>query len=321
MIIYLLRRLLLSLITLLVLTMISFSVSYYTPNAPLGEAALLDAYLFYMKGLFQGDFGLSIINGQVIGEQLRIVFPATLELCFFAFIIALGLGIPLGITAAMMKNKWADHIITSVSLLGFSIPIFWLALLLMLFFSLNIGWLPVSGRYDLLYQIEPVTGVALIDALLSDSPYREQIIISVIKHLILPVVTLAVAPTTEVIRLTRQSVVQIIEQNYIKAAATRGLSKFAIIHRHVLHNVYPIIIPKLSLQFSTMLALAMITEFVFNWPGLGRWLIIAIRQQDFAVISAGIFVMGSLAIAVNLIADIFSAMTNPFKNKEWYAFK
>ncbi|SUB82531.1 Peptide transport system permease protein sapB [Pragia fontium] len=321
MIIYLLRRLLLSLVTLLILTVVSFSISYYPSNAPLSGAGLFEAYSFYISDLLHGEFGTSVINGQDIGEQLKIVFPATLELCFFAFIIALGLGTPLGIAAAMTRSKWPDRIITSVSLLGFSIPIFWLALLLMLFFSLNLELLPVSGRYDLLYQIQPVTGVALIDAWLSDSPYREQIMISVVQHLILPVITLAVAPTTEVIRLTRQSVIQIIGQNFIKAAATRGLSRLIIIRRHVLHNILPIVIPQLTLQFSTMLALAMITESVFNWPGLGRWLIIAIRQQDFAVISAGIMVMGSLTIVVNLIADIFSAMTNPFKNKEWYAFR
>lgn len=119
----------------------------------------------------------------------------------------------------------------------------------------------------------------------------------------------------------RQSVLQIIGQNYIKAAATRGLSRVTIIRRHVLHNALPIILPKLSLQFSTMLALAIVTESVFSWPGLGRWLIIAIRQQDFAVISAGIIIMGTLAIVVNLLADVFSAMTNPLKNKEWYAFR
>ncbi|WP_159566391.1 putrescine export ABC transporter permease SapB [Budvicia diplopodorum] len=321
MIIHILRRCLLALVTLGILTLVSFSVSYYTPNAPLSGAHLLDAYSFYLNSLLDGDFGTSVINGQSIGYQLKVVFPSTIELCMLAFILALGLGIPLGLIAGVCKHKWPDNIITSVALFGFSIPIFWLALLLTLFFSLNLGWLPVSGRYDLLYQINPVTGFSLIDAWLSESPYRDEIIISVLLHLILPVITLAVAPCTEVIRLMRQSVIQINGQNYIKAAATRGLSRITIIRRHVLHNALPIMLPKLSLQFSTMLALAMITESVFNLPGLGRWLIIAIRQQDFAVISAGIMIMGTLAITVSLLADIFSAMTNPLKKKEWYAFR
>lgn len=321
MIIYLLRRLLLALVTLFTLTIVGFCVSYYTPHAPLANDGAVSAYAHYIGGLLRGDFGVSAINGQSITEQLKFVFPATLELCVLAFAISLGLGLPLGIMAAMFKHKWPDNIITTISLFGFSIPTFWLGLLLTLLFSLNLGLLPASGRYDLLYQIPPVTGVALIDAWMSDSPYREQMIFSILTHLILPVTTLSVAPTTEVIRLMRQSVLQIIGQNYIKAAATRGLSRATIIRRHVLHNALPIILPKLSLQFSTMLALAIVTETVFSWPGLGRWLIIAIRQQDFAVISAGIIIMGTLAIVVNLLADIFNAMTNPLKNKEWYAFR
>ncbi|MEJ5173938.1 ABC transporter permease subunit, partial [Erwinia sp. MYb416] len=133
---------------------------------------------------------------------------------------------------------------------------------------------------------------ALIDAWITDSPWRHEMIISALKHMVLPVTALAVAPTTEVIRLLRISTREVMEQNYVKAAATRGLSLFTIIRRHVLHNALPPVIPRLGLQFSTMLTLAMITEVVFSWPGLGRWLINAIRQQDYAAISAGVMVVG-----------------------------
>ncbi len=142
---------------------------------------------------------------------------------------------------------------------------------------------------------------------------------SAIRHMILPVITLSVAPTTEVIRLMRISTIEVYDQNYVKAAATRGLSRFTILRRHVLHNALPPVIPRLGLQFSTMLTLAMITEMVFSWPGLGRWLINAIRQQDYAAISAGVMVCGSLVIIVNVISDILGAMANPLKHKEWYA--
>jgi len=138
---------------------------------------------------------------------------------------------------------------------------------------------------------------------------------------VLPVTALAVAPTTEVIRLLRISTREVMEQNYVKAAATRGLSLLTIIRRHVLHNALPPVIPRLGLQFSTMLTLAMITEMVFSWPGLGRWLINAIRQQDYAAISAGVMVVGGLVIAVNVLSDILGAMTNPLKHKEWYALR
>ncbi|MEC5320570.1 putrescine export ABC transporter permease SapB [Brenneria populi subsp. brevivirga] len=321
MIIFTLRRLLLLLVTLFLLTLLGFSLSYYTPHAPLNGAALFDAYRFYLSSLLQGDFGRSSINGQAILVQLKEVFPATIELCLLAFALSLMIGIPLGIAAGVMKNKGTDIVISTLALIGFSLPVFWLALLLTLFFSLHLGWLPVSGRFDLLYQVKSVTGFALVDAWLSDSPYRNEMIVSAIRHLILPITVLAVGPTTEVIRLMRLSTTDVMGKNYIKAAATRGLSMTAIIRRHVLHNALPPIMPKLGLQFSTMLTLTMITEMVFNWPGLGRWLVNAIRQQDYAAISAGVIVVGAMVITVNVLSDIWGAMTNPLKHKESYALR
>ncbi|AIR03111.1 MULTISPECIES: putrescine export ABC transporter permease SapB [Cedecea] len=321
MIIFTLRRLLLLLITLLFLAVVGFSLNYFTPHAPLQGASMWNAWVFWFESLLHWDFGVSSINGQSINEQLRDVFPATMELCILAFGLALLIGIPVGMLAGIMRNKWQDKLISALALVGFSIPVFWLALLLTLFFSLTLGWFPVSGRFDLLYEVKSVTGFALVDAWLSDSPYRSEMIVSALRHMVLPVAALAVAPTTEVIRLMRISTIEVFDQNYVKAAATRGLSRFTILHRHVLHNALPPVIPRLGLQFSTMLTLAMITEVVFSWPGLGRWLINAIRQQDYMAISAGVMVIGSLVIIVNVISDILGAMANPLKHKEWYALR
>lgn len=321
MIIFTLRRIVLLLITLFILTLVGFSLSYFTPNAPLGGAALTDAYLYYFNSLLHWNFGVSSINGQPIGEQLSNVFPATLELCVLAFIVALSIGIPLGIIAGVNQTKWQDVSISVFALMGLSMPVFWLALLLTLFFALHLGWLPVSGRYDLLYQIKPITGFTLLDAWLSDSPYRQEMMTSALRHMVLPIIALAVAPTTEVIRLMRVSTAEVFGSNYVKAAATRGLTLATIIRRHVLHNALPPIIPKLGLQFSTMLTLAMITEVVFSWPGLGRWLVNAIRQQDYAAISAGVMVVGTLVIGINVVADVLGALANPLRHKEWYALR
>jgi cationic peptide transport system permease protein len=321
MIIFTLRRILLLLITLLFLAMVGFSLNYFTPHAPLQGASMWNAWVFWFESLLHWDFGVSSINGQSINEQLRDVFPATMELCILAFGLALLIGIPVGMLAGIMRNKWQDKLISALALVGFSIPVFWLALLLTLFFSLTLGWFPVSGRFDLLYEVKSVTGFALVDAWLSDSPYRSEMIVSALRHMVLPVAALAVAPTTEVIRLMRISTIEVFDQNYVKAAATRGLSRFTILRRHVLHNALPPVIPRLGLQFSTMLTLAMITEVVFSWPGLGRWLINAIRQQDYMAISAGVMVIGSLVIIVNVISDILGAMANPLKHKEWYALR
>ena len=321
MIIFTLRRLLLLLVTLFLLTFVGFSLSYFTPQAPLQGASLWNAWFFWFKGVLHWDFGVSSINGQLISEQLKEVFPATMELCILAFGFALVVGIPVGMMAGIMRGKWQDKLISALALIGFSIPIFWLALLLTLFFSLTLGWLPVSGRFDLLYEVKSITGFALIDAWLSESIWREEMIVSALRHMVLPVLTLAVAPTTEVIRLMRISTIDVFEQNYIKAAATRGLSRLTILRRHVLHNALPPVIPRLGLQFSTMLTLAMITEMVFSWPGLGRWVINAIRQQDYAAISAGVMVIGALVIIVNVLSDILGALANPLKHKEWYALR
>ncbi len=321
MIIFTLRRFLLPLVTLFFLTFIGFSLSYFTPHAPLQGASLWNAWVFWFNGLIHWDFGVSSINGQLISEQLKEVFPATMELCILAFGFALMVGIPVGMLAGITRNKWQDRCISALALMGFSIPVFWLALLLTLLFSLTLGWLPVSGRFDLLYEVKPVTGFAIIDAWISDSPWRDEMLVSAIRHMVLPVLTLSVAPTTEVIRLMRISTIEVFDQNYVKAAATRGLSRLTILRRHVLHNALPPVIPRLGLQFSTMLTLAMITEMVFSWPGLGRWLINAIRQQDYAAISAGVMVIGSLVIIVNVISDILGAMANPLKHKEWYALR
>ncbi len=228
MIIFTLRRLLLLLVTLFFLTFIGFSLSYFTPHAPLQGASLWNAWVFWFNGLLHWDFGVSSINGQLISEQLKEVFPATMELCILAFGFALMVGIPVGMLAGVTRSKWPDRFISALALLGFSIPVFWLALLLTLFFSLTLGWLPVSGRFDLLYEVKPVTGFAIIDAWISDSPWRDEMVMSAIRHMVLPVLTLSVAPTTEVIRLMRISTIEVYDQNYVKAAATRGLSRFTI---------------------------------------------------------------------------------------------
>ncbi|EFL91078.1 putative antimicrobial peptide transporter subunit [Candidatus Regiella insecticola LSR1] len=277
------------------LSLISFNVSFLADHEPQSNIEKVNAYLIYLNKLLQGDFGISSINNQPIREQLKMAFPATMELCVLAFSLSLLIGIPLGIIAGMTRGKWTDITINVVTLVGFSVPAFWLALLLMLFFSLQLGWLPISGRLDLLYQIKRVTGLALIDTWLSQSPYRKEMMISVIQ-LLLPITTLAMA------------------------AATRGLSRLTIIRRHLLHNALPPIIPKLGLQFSAMLTLAMITEIVFNWPGLGNWLLEAIRQGDYDAISTGVFVIGALVVVINVMCDILSMMT-PLKRKEWYAIR
>lgn len=320
MFIYTIRRLNLFLITMAILTLVGFSILRLDHTLLWSQQPFWGGWLIYLDNLMAGNLGLNP-NGEPIVLDVLAAFPATIELCFFAFVLSLLVGIPLGTLAGVKRGRMIDTAISSLALLGYSIPVFWLAVLLIMLFSQQLGWLPVAGRYSLLYEIKPVTGVALIDVLLSDKPYRSEALLDTIRHLILPTLVLAMAPTTEVIRLTRASVSEIMGQNFIKVAQTKGLSMFEIIRRHVMKNAIPPIIPKLGMQFSTMMTFAMITESIFNWPGIGRWLLNAIAGQDYVAIQAGVIAVGSFILVANILSDLAGAIVSPLVRKEWYAIK
>ncbi|PWI34889.1 peptide ABC transporter permease [Vibrio albus] len=315
MFIYSLRRLNLFIITLLILTIVGYSILRLDPNSPWAMYEFSDGWLEYLSQISQFNFGLNN-NGTPVVDDLRVVFPATLELCFIASVIALVVGIPAGTVAGMRQGKFIDNIISFISMSGYSAPLFWLALLMIMFFSLHLEMLPVSGRYELLYEIDHVTGFALLDAFLSDGPYRSQALQSVMEHLILPSLVLAIAPTTQVVSLMRSSVAEVMTQNYIRVARIKGLSKYEIIMQHVLRNALPPIIPKFGVQLSSMLTFAIITESIFNWPGIGRWLLDALSDKDYASIQAGVIVVATFVLAANILTDLLGAFVNPLIRKE-----
>lgn len=321
MIIYILRRLLLAVVTLAILTLVGFFLLYYSYGSEIHQLPLYKAYPLYLVDLFQGNLGVSRLNGHAILAEIKTVLPVTLELCILAIVVALVIGIPLGIIAGVYNKRWPDRTLTAIALLGLSVPTFWLSLLLIAFFSYYLGWLPDSGRYDHLYVIPSRSGFILIDTLLSHSPQRGAILLSILNHMLLPVFALSIPPMMEIIRLLRLSVINVSEQNYVKAAATRGLTRFTIVYRHILHNAIPPIIPKLGFQLSTMLMLAMVVEIIFEWPGIGNWLVYALRHQDYPAISGGIMVISGLVIVANLVADIIGVASNPLKHKELYVLR
>jgi cationic peptide transport system permease protein len=290
--IYTIRRFNLFIITLLILTLIGFNILRLEPNSVWGDTSFFSGWITYLGQLIDGNLGVNQYGVNMSDEILR-VFPATIELCFFAFFIALIIGTPIGTIAGMRQGKPLDTIISSVALIGYSMPLFWIALLVLMFFSLQLGITPVSGRYSLLYEFDTKTGFAFIDVLYSQSPYRTEMLENIIEHLILPTLVLSIAPMTEVIRLMRSSVATVITQNYIKVAHTKGLSKFEIMAKHIIRNALPPIIPKLGIQLSGLFTAAIITESIFNWPGVGRWLLDAIINQDFVAIQAGVITVAS----------------------------
>ncbi|AMF94262.1 ABC transporter permease subunit [Vibrio fluvialis] len=317
---YTIRRFNLFVITLLILTMVGYSLLRLDPQSPWAIQDFWQGWLEYITELMQFNFGVNK-NGVPIAHELVLVFPATLELCLIAFILSLLVGIPIGTVAGMKQGKWLDTIISFTSMSGYSAPLFWVAMMMIMVFSLHYEMLPVSGRYDLLYQVEHVTGFALIDAFLAEGAYRSYALQSVIEHMILPCLVLALAPTTQVIRLMRASVADIMGQNYIRAARIKGLSYYEIVIQHVLRNAIPPIIPKFGVQLSSMLTLAIITESIFNWPGIGRWLLDALSNQDYVSIQAGVIAVGALVLTANILSDLIGAMINPLVRKEWYANK
>ncbi|WP_100753051.1 ABC transporter permease [Vibrio salilacus] len=318
MLFYSLRRFNLFIITLLILTMVGFSILRLEPDSHWAVQDFWNGWFSYLGELMQLNFGVTK-NGVPIVEELKTVFPATLELCLLAFVISLLIGIPIGTLAGMKQGKWIDTAISFTSMSGYSAPLFWIALLMIMVFSLHFEVFPVAGRYDLLYQIEHVTGFALIDAFFASGEYRAHALQSVIEHLILPCMVLALAPTTQVIGLMRASVSEVMGQNYIRAARIKGLSTHEIVTQHVLRNAIPPIIPKIGVQLSSMLTLAIITESIFNWPGIGRWLLDALSNQDYVAIQAGVIVVASLVLTANILSDLIGAMVNPLVRKEWYA--
>ncbi|QXO18523.1 MULTISPECIES: ABC transporter permease [Vibrio] len=317
---YTLRRFNLFVITLLILTMVGYSLLRLEPDSAWGKLDFWAGWSQYLSELLKLNFGVTK-NGTPIVTELASVFPATLELCLIAFTLSLLVGIPVGTIAGMRQGKWIDTVISFTSMSGYSAPLFWVALILIMVFSLNYELLPVSGRYDLLYQIKHVTGFAIIDAFLAEGPYRNFALQSVIEHMILPCLVLALAPTTQVVRLMRASVAEVMTQNYIRAARIKGLSYYEIVIQHVLRNAIPPIIPKFGVQLSSMLTLAIITESIFNWPGIGRWLLDALSNQDYVSIQAGVIAVGALVLTANILSDLIGAMINPLVRKEWYANK
>ena len=314
---YLLRRLSLLLTTLLMLTLVAYVLEFQIMIEEPDDFG--PGYLAFMSQLLAGDFGISSATGLPVLGALGQYFPATLELCLAAFTLSMLVGVPIGTLAALRQGRWQDTLILTGTLIGYSVPVFWLGLLLVMFFSLHLGWLPVSGQLSLLYEVEQVTGIMTIDTLLTDSQYRWPAFLDALRHLILPALVLAIVPTTEVIRQIRSALLEVLKQNYIRAALTKGLSETQVILRHGLRNALPMAIPTLGLQFGTVLTSAIMTEIVFDWPGLGRWLVTSISLQDYAAIKGGTLAIATFTIVASSAVEVLSTLIYPARRRAIYA--
>ncbi|NMP33346.1 ABC transporter permease subunit [Thalassotalea sp. M1531] len=333
MFIFTLRKLNLFLFTMLLLTILSFSLSFLFPgeqlinisgqiNATEQELAILatsynqegnifEQYLAYVFHIFSGDLGVSMSSQTDIAGEIVRLLPATIELSMFAFVIATVIGVPIGFVAAINHNKVTDNVILAVAMIGYSVPVFWLGLLAILTFSIQLGWLPSGGQISLLYEIERPTGFMFIDILVSESPHKWQALQNAYAHIILPAFVIAAAPATVFIRLARSAMLSVLETSYIRATRAKGLSFIQIIFRHAIRNALIKVIQHIGLQFANLVTLAMITEVIFNWPGIGRWLIESIYQRDYTAIQSGLLVLSTFIFIVHIITDYTYAALNP----------
>ncbi|TNC08423.1 ABC transporter permease subunit [Methylobacterium terricola] len=265
-------------------------------------------YGIYLERLAHGDLGRSISTKEPVIAEFASLFPATIELGVCAILFALLVGLPAGILAALKRNSVFDHGVMGLSLTGYSMPIFWWGLLLILLFSVQLGWTPVSGRIDVQYFIEPVTGFLLIDTLLSDETGAFR---SALSHLVLPAVVLGTVPLAVIARMTRSAMLEVLGEDYMRTARAKGLPAWRIVGLHGLRNALIPVVTVIGLQVGVLFTGAILTETIFSWPGIGKWLIEAIGRRDYPVLQGGILLIGAVVMAVNLIVDLAYGLVNP----------
>lgn len=301
------------LISLFGLTLLTFVLSQQGDNVlhVYQSQNFMGQYFEYLQFLLAGDWGYSSIHNRPVLYDFLQHFPATIELVMLALLFAIIFGLTLGIMAANRRGKWLDNTLMGVTLAGYSMPIYWWGMLLVLLFSLTLGWTPVAGRIDYIYDVPPVTRFMLIDSLLSQDQYGFNAFFNALLHLILPAITLSTIPMAIIARMTRSSLLGVLKAEYIRTARSKGLSQQRIIWVHALRNALIPILTISGVQVSIIMSGVIITEYIFAWPGVGKWLLEAVSRRDFASIQAGILALSLLVIAFNLALDLLASYMNP----------
>jgi dipeptide transport system permease protein len=333
---FILRRLALVLPTFFGITLLAFSLIHLIPGDPVqvmaGERRLDPAfhaeamhklgldlplpqqYVNYLAKAVRLDLGESFVTHEPVWSEFSKLFPATLELAMCALLFAAVLGLLAGVLAALKRGTVLDHGVMGLSLTGFSMPIFWWGLLLIMFFSVAMRdiapalALPVSGRIALEFDIPARTGLMVIDAWLSGEPGALR---SALSHLVLPAVVLGTIPLAVIARMTRSAMLEVLREDYVRTARAKGLSPARVVFVHALRNALVPVLTVIGLQVGTLLGGAVLTETIFSWPGVGKWLIDAIARRDYPVVQGGILISATLVIAVNLSVDLLYGWANP----------
>ncbi len=269
---------------------------------------LVIQYLDYLWGILHGDLGTSIVTKRPIVQEFFTLFPATLELSVCAIIIAVVLGLPAGVIAGVKRGSFFDQAVMSSALAGYSMPIFWWGLLLIIFFSGVLHLTPVSGRIDLLYFFPHGTGFMLWDAATSG---QKGALSSALSHLILPSVVLATIPLAVIARQTRSAMLEVLGEDYVRTARAKGLPPSRVIGLHALRNAMTPVITTIGLQVGVLMAGAILTETIFSWPGIGKWMVDSVFRRDYPVIQGGLLIIAAIIMLVNLGVDLLYGLINP----------
>lgn len=262
----------------------------------------------FLSQILQGDFGMSLMTRSPVTEELLTRFPATIELAFAAMLIATVVGVTVGVISAVKQYSIFDYLSMVGALLGVSMPIFWLGLMLIILFSVTLGWLPVSGRIAVGMEPSTITNFYLIDSILTGNWEAFK---SAVSHLILPAVALASYSMAIIARMTRSTMLEVIRQDYIRTARSKGLVESVVIFKHALRNALIPVITVIGLQMGSLLGGAVLTETVFSWPGIGSFIVNAILAGDFPVVQGGVIMVATVFVVVNLIVDILYAYLDP----------
>jgi dipeptide transport system permease protein len=265
-------------------------------------------YFDYVWHALNGDLGVSLSNHHSVMQQFLQLFPATVELSICALLIAIVLGVTFGMLAASRRDTWVDQLTMGGALVGYSMPIFWWGLLLIIVFSAGLHWFPVQGRMDLAIFFKPVTGFMLIDSLLSGQKGAFQ---SAIQHLVLPSIVLATIPLAVIARQTRSAMLEVLNEDYVRTARAKGLRESRVTAIHAFRNALIPVVTTIGLQVGTLLAGAVLTETIFSWPGIGKWMIEAIGHRDYTIVQGGLLMIAIVVMVVNLLVDVLYALINP----------
>lgn len=272
------------------------------------DKPLIVQYFIWLKSALKGDFGRSVRTGDSVLKELLYRFPNTFELSLFAMIIATVVGVFAGVVSAVKRKSFWDYLTMTVALFGVSMPVFWLGIMLMLIFGIWLHILPISGRMDVYISVNRITNFLLIDSLITGN---FEAFFNILKHLVLPGIALATIPMAFIARITRSSMLDVMSKDYVRTAKAKGLSEKSVILRHAFRNALIPIVTSVGTQFALLLAGAILTETVFAWPGLGRYIVGAVSARDYPVVQGSIIFVAFLVAIVNLFVDILYAYIDP----------